>query len=187
MFKNDDLIRDIILKDSTWKSTISGPEPVAGPIVDYEKRCGQLEQELADLKVENEAYIKSETTAHKELKKELDNAVSLKNTYHDNWQEAKSTIASQVEVINNLTNRCGKAWRENAELKEELNTAVELLWYIGDYVVKPSSCDCDECNSAYYELTNTVKEFLAKYPRNHGVEDKEDKPKRLGRWGHRQA
>ena len=73
-------------------------------------------QELADVKAEYEAYIKSETTAHKELKKELDNAVSLKNTYHDNWQKIKGTVDSQAKVINNLTVRWGKKCREHQEL-----------------------------------------------------------------------
>ena len=82
--------------------------------------------------------------------------VDLKEGYDELWEldkKNKDTIASQAEVINNLTNRCGKAWRENAELKI-------LLREIGTYVVKPSSCDCDDCNNAYYEMVNKVKKML---------------------------
>ena len=64
------------------------------------------------------------------------------------------------------------------ELKENKATILDLkclLKEIGCYVVKPSTCDCDDCNSAYYEMVNKVKKVL-----------EEDEPKRkLGRWGHR--
>ena len=52
------------------------------------------------------------------LQKELANATSLKNTYHDNWQELKETVDSQAKVINNLTKRWGNICYELAELKD---------------------------------------------------------------------
>ena len=57
----------------------------------------------------------------------------------------------------------------------------------------PEFDKCHQCVNLKQELTDLKaehEELKREYnilQRNHGVEDKEDKPKRLGRWGHRQA
>ena len=70
--------------------------------------CGCTEQD----------YIKILRKELADLRKEHKNAIGLKNTYFQNWKDAKGTIDSQAEVINNLTVRWGKKCRELSDLKK---------------------------------------------------------------------
>ena len=87
------------------------------------------------------------------LQKELANATSLKNTYHDNWQELKTTVDSQAEVINNLTVRWGKACRELADLKR----------LVGDFIGEVDSVMHHKSEFVFYlkkrdEVKQAIKE-----------------------------
>ena len=116
MFKNDDLIRDIILKDSTWKSTISRPEPVAGPIVDYEKRCGQLEQELADLKADYLATQELLEECNDELLKRAETIETLKAS-HQELKEMYEWLHQQHQELLGLVGELMEFIRKRIELQ----------------------------------------------------------------------
>lgn len=101
----------------------------------YMERTRTLSEELARFKraLENQMAVASE------LKRYLHNAkkkLANLQTCYDELQENHLTMCNELV-------RCKRLLRE-----------------IGNYIVKPSSCDCPECNDAYYKLVNEVRQVI---------------------------
>jgi len=104
---------------------------VTKTIQNYEVRCGYCDARSGKCGKPKAAQLEWNKRVNEQdladLHKEHENAIGLKNTYFQNWKDAKATIDSQAEVINNLTVRWGKVCRELADLKRLVREFIEIV------------------------------------------------------------